>query len=501
MSRRLLLCGCVAAALCGGDSSARAADYFVKPVVGPLGTVATVADVNAGGEILGTWRRPDGSAQAFVVREGRRVDLGELDGKSTFGIAISDSGLVLGAHSGGYFVHDDDGFRDLGSLAGLRAKDINDSGTIVGAMVSGTNARPARWIGGLDLLPLLGGRNSAAYAINNRGQVVGGGLWSTVFYPQSFAWRYEAGAVTGLSNLGGQFSVAYDVNAAGTAVGEARLTNGLSHAFRSAGPLAAVDLGTLPGELTSIGTGINAENDVVGRGSTGGWLHSEGVMTPLTTVAGNPPGWQLLDPVGIADDGLIAGNGRLDGESRAFVLTQSTRVPLIFVPGITGSVLERSGDELWPRAGSLYWKNDEWLRDLRLDETGRDEWPGVSSAHASDIVRSFDPYGPGTIGLGPQPIYAPTIGLLAEAGYVEGEDLLVFPFDWRRSATENGNRLIAFMKEHRRVRDMSLRRARALAGRARHHVGTSEAGRHGSDTSCRDARYPGARLAQGAGAR
>lgn len=314
--------------------------------MGPPGTVATVADVNAGGEILGTWRRPDGSAQAFVVSEGKRVDLGELDGKSTFGIAISDGGLVLGAYSGGYFLHDEAGFRDLGSLGGLRARDINDSGTIVGAMVSGTTARPARWIGGLDLLPLLGGRSSAAYAINNRGQIVGGGLWSTVFYPFSFAWRYEGGALTALGNLGGQYSVAYDVNAAGTAVGEARLANGLWHAFRSTGLLAAVDLGTLPGELVSTATGINAANDVVGRGSLRGWLYSEGAMTSLSTLAGDPQGWQLIDPVGVSDDGVIAGNGRLDGESRAFVMSRSERVPLIFVPGITGSVLERGTSEL-----------------------------------------------------------------------------------------------------------------------------------------------------------
>ncbi|MHB1244482.1 MAG: lipase/acyltransferase domain-containing protein [Gaiellaceae bacterium] len=293
---------------------------------------------------------------------------------------------------------------------------------------------------------MLNGRNSGAYAINNRGQIVGGGLWSIVFYPLSFAWRYEAGALTALSGLGGQFSVAYDVNAAGTAVGEARLANGLSHAFRSTGHLAAVDLGTLPGELTSIATGINAGNDVVGRGSAGGWLHSGGVMTRLTTLAGNPAGWQLLDPVGISDDGLIAGNGRLDGESRAFVLSRSARVPLIFIPGITGSVLERGPTELWPRVNDLIrFPQDTWLLDLRLEANGVDEWDAAAPVRATDILRAVDPPGP----FGTKHVYDRTVERLVDEGYVEGRSLLVFPFDWRKSVRINAQRLLAFMRANR----------------------------------------------------
>lgn len=77
---------------------------------------------------------------------------------------------------------------------------------------------------------------------------------------------------------------------------------------------------------------------------------------------------------------------------------------LVFVPGIAGSVLERGSEELWPRAGSLYWKNDKWLLGLRLEANGSDEWNGAAVPRAADIVRTFDPYGRGPL-LGPKDIY------------------------------------------------------------------------------------------------
>lgn len=126
------------------------------------------------------------------------------------------------------------------------------------------------------------------------------------------------------------------------------------------------------------------------------------------------------------------------------------RVPLIFVPGITGSQLDSpDGDELWPRADTARSQTeDEFLRELALEPDGINEAVQPGPVVPSEVLRSV------TIDLpGPwnnvQDVYRSTFEKLEESGYTEGEDLFAFAFDWRRSALHNATRLQQLVDEVR----------------------------------------------------
>src|SRR5205085_10999141 len=86
-------------------------------------------------------------------------------------------------------------------------------------------------------LGALGGKNSAAYDVNDNGQVVGeadtAGGAHHAFRTASFATAIDP-AKDDLGTLGGQNSVAYAEDPNGVVVGQADTTSGAHHAFRAA---------------------------------------------------------------------------------------------------------------------------------------------------------------------------------------------------------------------------------------------------------------------------
>jgi len=115
-------------------------------------------------------------------------------------------------------------------------------------------------------LGTLGGRDSQAMAINNRGQIVGFSTLPGNETTHAFLYiRDESSSPTGmidLGTLGGDDSWAYNINKAGHIVGDAYTKEGFTHGFY----LNAIgnnmeDLGTL-GRMSSQARGIN-DNDVV----------------------------------------------------------------------------------------------------------------------------------------------------------------------------------------------------------------------------------------------
>lgn len=119
---------------------------------------------------------------------------------------------------------------------------------------------------------------------------------------------------------------------------------------------------------------------------------------------------------------------------------QDAEVPLIFVPGIGGSeILDLQGNEKWPR-GQDVWESeeDEFLLDLSLDENGNE----VIQTEPGDITRTIEADVPLTFWDNPD-IYETTIKTLQSAGYEEGKNLFVFPYDLRKDVEAQGqNELI-----------------------------------------------------------
>jgi hypothetical protein len=103
--------------------------------------------------------------------------------------------------------------------------------------------------------------------------------------------------------------------------------------------------------------------------------------------------------------------------------------PIIIVPGITGSILNKDYDdhgELWPNLTKLIANiADSQLDDLALLQSGIPST--VRPIAVGDIIRKISSVD----------IFDSLITVLNHAGYVEGTNLFVLPYDWRFSNAEN----------------------------------------------------------------
>ena len=120
-------------------------------------------------------------------------------------------------------------------------------------------------------------------------------------------------------------------------------------------------------------------------------------------------------------------------------LAQAKR-PLLLIPGILGSQLcDSAGNVVWGKAGSLW-------NFARLEIT------------PSGPLEPLKPCGPLTtvVSLGPfwqQDIYTPLLNSLHEWGFVDGQDLFVFDYDWRQSNRDTADRLVEYVLAHPKLLD------------------------------------------------
>ena len=182
-------------------------------------------DINKHGEVAGYRSVGPGSASAFVRdRSGTVLDLGPF-----FANGLNDRGQVVGAgvlpnsESRAVVWNAGTGMTELGG-PNSRAVDINNRGVIAGEV----QGEAAVWtdvgiwqeLGILGDSPFGGPRFSSAHAVNDRGWVVG---TSTAAAGGAFLWTPQ----TGMENLGHLhtgydigLSHALDINQHGTVIGE-----------------------------------------------------------------------------------------------------------------------------------------------------------------------------------------------------------------------------------------------------------------------------------------
>jgi probable HAF family extracellular repeat protein len=186
---------------------------------------------------------------------------------------------------------------DLGTLgtgSDSAAFRVNNLGQVVGVSdtASGSGGQGGFiWTAedGMVYLGTLGGEGSHANDINDLGQVVGGSRTATS-YKHSFIWTAEDGMVD-LGTLGGRQSIAYGINNLGQVVGDSYLASGESHAYFWTAEDGMVDLGTLGG-VYSEGSDVNDLGQVVGGSYTVSYdMHAyiwtaEGGMVDLGTLGG-----------------------------------------------------------------------------------------------------------------------------------------------------------------------------------------------------------------------
>jgi probable HAF family extracellular repeat protein len=312
---------------------------------------------------------------AVLWKDGKIINLGTLGGSSSGANAVNDWGQVVGgalnttpdpfpatfynsfiletfpfyffpvtteSHA---FLWQDGKMYDLGTLGGPDsvAWFVNERGQIAG--LSSIDSIPSPlgvptvdaffWADGKMVdVGNLGGTFSFVAGLNNRGQMTG-----TMNLPGDstfHAFFWDRGVLSDMATLGGDYGSANAINDAGEVVGFASTTTIIEGSQAVFGALwkngVITNLGTVDGDPCSAAHDINSKGQVVGESSpscfdihlpaTHAFLwENGGPMVDLNTLV--PPGSELEDAGGVAinDHGEITGDRVLpNGDTHAFLL-------------------------------------------------------------------------------------------------------------------------------------------------------------------------------------
>lgn len=282
---------------------------------------------------------------AVYSSSGKLFDLGTLGGYESWGSAINAGGEIAGYASNA--VADPDGFMN----------------NFV-AYPSGTQWRAVVWIGGQPHdLGTLGGVDSIAGPINDRGQVAGMSFTGTTVngstgLPTLHPFIWQAGQMRDLGTLGGTLGTVAWMNERGEVVGDSSLAgDNVDHPFLWNGS-RLLDLGTLGGP-NGHAIWISEAGQVVGRADLPpvsgnrvhhGFVWQNSQMTDLPPVDGAP----CSNASVVNSAGVVVGNATdCHGNDLAAVLWQNGAAydlnTLIDNPGldlVTAEYINDHGDIL-----------------------------------------------------------------------------------------------------------------------------------------------------------
>lgn len=255
---------------------------------------AMFTSISSNGLLAGTWDDPGGSGSAhmFTYQNGVMREIGALDG-NTFANAINSSGQVAGSVEDVRLLraalYSNGALTDIGDFGGrfASARDINDSGTVVGYADYADRGRQAfTFRDGVmtDIGSPAGALWSEARAINNAGDVAGSFATDTIDW---HAFIYSGGVMNDLGALGDGSSDAFDINALGLVVGSSYVDGNVSHAF----------------------------------------LYANGKMQDLNALVAGIDGWTLSMAGSISDNGQILAWACQDGACRDVLLSPVSAVP------------------------------------------------------------------------------------------------------------------------------------------------------------------------------
>jgi probable HAF family extracellular repeat protein len=286
----LLLVAPVAVVLFGGTGG-RHGSLAIAPSAMPAAPVAPAQSAPAG--------TTSPSASPSAVRWPKRYDAVTLHGLSgavnygTFAFAVNDRGVVVGqseaANGRPHAVRWERGrVVDLGVLVSgpdeaSIARDINNRGDIVGGSDGPDGQRAVLWRDGQMIdLGTLGGRGSFAYAINDRGQIVG---TSTTATGQMHGFLWQDGQMRDLGIQGE--TLPKDINNSGQVVGWSDFgQEGDYFGFLwQAGSLVRLPGASVEGQANAINNGSDVVGNVIVDDTSQGYLWRRGTVTSLPIAA------------------------------------------------------------------------------------------------------------------------------------------------------------------------------------------------------------------------
>jgi probable HAF family extracellular repeat protein len=334
--------------------------------VSGMNSRGTVVGVSENGLVDPVINFPD--LEPVVWKDGRIIDLGTFGGNFGQANAINDRGQVVGFATNTIptpvsiaafgcdvdlamptqsraFIWEGGAIQDLGTLGGTDscAVFINQRGQVAGYSFTDSSANPPvhpfLWQHAtIRDLGTLGGTQGFTNGLNNRGEVVGASslaqnpeACTNAPTPGCHPFLWDGGRLIDLGTLGGDTGNAESLNDATEVVGEADLPGAsgsqLHHAFLWRRGVM-MDLGTQDGDPCSLALSINSRGQVVG-GSTDcstllnghAFLWEQGPMVDLNSFV--PPSSNLILTVAtlISDRGEIAAQGVLpNGDTHAVLL-------------------------------------------------------------------------------------------------------------------------------------------------------------------------------------
>jgi probable HAF family extracellular repeat protein len=376
----------------------------------PGGTNGQTTSISASGLIAGGSENglmdslglPVGRAVLWA-KDGKIVDLGTVPGGTeSLSTAVNSRGEVVGFSDNDVadafsmvglptqtraFFWQSGTVRDLGTLGGpdSLASNVNERGQVAGVSYTNSTPNPATGLptqdpflwenGKMTDLGTLGGTQGVTYWLNNRGDVVGASNLSGDMSSDAFLWT-KSGGMRDLGNLGGTVAASTWVNNARQVVGTSLIPNDLAwHAFLWRDGVMT-DLGILGSDPSSEAQSINEQGQVVGvsfdsANDLHGFLwENSGPIVDLNTLV--PPGSSVtvINAFQINDRGEIAANGVLStGEGRAVLLIPCDENH----PGIEGCdyKIEEAGSEAPGSAGASVLTSLNPMAQSRSQTEGR----------------------------------------------------------------------------------------------------------------------------------